>query len=184
MIFKLIYICTIFKNFLAHCDIDQSRSPQSEKSAQNDSSRHSTTSGRKDTKYKLLYVSKRRGGGGGLHAQDSSSTSDGLNNLNGSTTSGKCVLSTKSCPPTQSTTTTQNNGGSSAPPPKQNKTTDEFQFRSAQQSVEQRELISNSNSKGVGNGRRKIITPLKGFSKKAQKNLQFPNSNNGAESIF
>ena len=173
-----------FKKSLAHCDIDQSRSPQSEKSAQNDSSRHSTTSGRKDTKYKLLYVSKRRGGGGGLHAQDSSSTSDGLNNLNGSTTSGKCVLSTKSCPPTQSTTTTQNNGGSSAPPPKQNKTTDEFQFRSAQQSVEQRELISNSNSKGVGNGRRKIITPLKGFSKKAQKNLQFPNSNNGAESIF
>ena len=168
-----------FKKSLAHCDIDQSRSPQSEKSAQNDSSRHSTTSGRKDTKYKLLYVSKRRG-----PAQDSSSTSDGLNNLNSSTTSGKCVLSTKSCPPTQSTTTTQNNGGSSAPPPKQNKTTDEFQFRSAQQSVEQRELISNSNSKGVGNGRRKIITPLKGFSKKAQKNLQFPNSNNGAESIF
>ena len=176
-----------FFKFLAHCDIDQSRSPQSEKSAQNDSSRHSTTSGRKDTKYKLLYVSKRRGGG--LHAQDSSSTSDGLNNPNGSTTSGKCVLSTKSCPPTQSTTTTQNNGGSSAaPPPKQNKTTDEFQFRSAQQSVEQqRELILNSNSKEVGNGsrqqRRKIIT-LNGFSKKSQKNLQFPNSNNGAESIF
>ena len=177
-----------FVHFLANCDIDQSRSPQSEKSAQNDSSRHSTTSGRKDTKYKLLYVSKRRGGGGGgLHAQDSSSTSDGLNNLNGSTTSGKCVLSTKSCPPTQSITTTQNNGGSSAPPPKQNKNADEFQFRSAQQSVEQRELISNSNSKEVGNGsrqqRRKIIT-LNGFSKKAQKNLQFPNSNNGAESIL
>ena len=176
-----------FVHFLANCDIDQSRSPQSEKFAQKDSSRHSTTSGRKDTKYKLLYVSKRRGGGGGLHAQDSSSTSDGLNNLNGSTTSGKCVLSTKSCPPTQSTTTTQNNGGSSAPPSKQNKNADEFQFRSAQQSVEQREVISNSNSKVVGKGsrqqRRKIIT-LNGFSKKAQMNLQFPNSNNGAESIL
>ena len=156
-------------------DIDQSRSPQSEKSAQKDiSSRHSTsTSGRKDTKYKLLYVSKRRGGG---HAQDSSSTSDGLNNLDSG--NGKCVVSTKSCPPTQSTTT--QNGGSS--PPKQNKNADEFQFRSAQQ----REVISaeKSNFKG-GMSRqqwRNLIT-LKGFSKKAQNN-QFPNSNNGAESIL
>ena len=154
-------------------DIDQSRSPQSEKSAQKDiSSRRSTTSGRKDTKYKLLYVSKRRGGG---HAQDSSSTSDGLNNLDSG--NGKCVVSTKSCPPTQSTTT--QNGGSS--PPKQNKNADEFQFRSAQQ----REVISaeKSNSKGgLSRQQRRNLITLKGFSKKAQN--KFPNSNNGAESIL
>ena len=152
--------------------MDQSRSPQSEKSAQKDSSRHPTTSGRKDnTKYKLLYVSKRRG-----PAQDSSSTSDGLNNLGGS---GKCVVSTKSCPPTQSTTT--QNGS----PPKHNKNADEFQFRSAQQTVE-RGVISaekKSNSKGNKSRQRRNII-LKGFSKKAQNTNQFPNSNNGAESIL
>ena len=158
-----------FVHFLANCDIDQSRSPQSENSAQKDSSRHPTTSGRKDnTKYKLLYVSKRRG-----PAQDSSSTSDGLNNLGGS---GKCVVSTKSCPPTQSTTT--QNGSS---PPKHNKNADEFQFRSAQQ----REVISaeKSNSKGgLSRQQRRNLITLKGFSKKAQN--KFPNSNNGAESIL
>ena len=158
-----------FVHFLANCDIDQSRSPQSEKSAQNDSSRHSTTSGRKDTKYKLLYVSKRRG-----PAQDSSSTSDGLNNLGGS---GKCVVSTKSCPPTQSTTT--QNGSS---PPKHNKNADEFQFRSAQQTVE-RGVISAEKSNSKGKSRQRNII-LKGFSKKAQNTNQFPNSNNGAESIL
>ena len=149
--------------------MDQSRSPQSEKSAQKDSSRHSTTSGRKDTKYKLLYVSKRRG-----PAQDSSSTSDGLNNLGGN---GKCVVSTKSCPPTQSTTT--QNG---SPPKHNNKNADEFQFRSAQQTFE-RGVISAEKSNSKGKSRQRNII-LKGFSKKAQNTNQFPNSNNGAESIL
>ena len=74
-------------------------------------------------------------------------------------------------------------------PPKQNKNADEFQFRSAQQNpVEhQREVISTekSNSKvgGMSRQQRRNLITLKGFSKKAQNN-QFPNSNNGAESIL
>ena len=70
-------------------------------------------------------------------------------------------------------------------PPKQNKNADEFQFWSAQQNpVEQSEVISaeKSNSKGGSRHQRRNIITLKGFSKKAQN--QFPNSNNGAESIL